>query len=440
MADCQTAFCVEFENFVRYCIGRYGRLFAAAVVLLMMHCGLVSAQPQYFEVGADVSDAFVTERIDRIDSAFTRLIAQGKLPHCVTFVAHRGRVVHLKAYGWRDKENNIPCRIDDIFRIASQTKAICVVGFMTLVEEGKVLLDQPLKQYLPEFANPKVIESYDKKTGTYTTRKAKRDIKIRDLLTHTSGLSYTGPHSEICKEKKVCQHLTLDSVTLAQNVARMATVPLSHDPGTLFEYGPSTDVLGRLCEVISGQDIYTFLKERVLDPLGMTETYFYLPDSVSERLVKLYQYGKQDGLSLSTVETLQSYPYAGAKMYCSTGSGMCGTIGDYAKFCQMVLNGGEFNGNRILGRKTLEMMQKNGVGTMRGEIGFGMAWDVFTPENAHNTVISEGSMRWGGMFGTDYVIDPKEDLIILMYTNCMPNYSGVDAKTLLHNTVYQALK
>lgn len=440
MATCQTAFYVDLETIMSSRCLTYIYGLALMLAALIMSSLQVYAQPQSFSYGADVSDGFDTLRLGRVDSAFQRVVDAGLLPHCVTFVAHKGRVVHNKAYGWRNIEDSVECQVNDIFRIASQTKAICAVAFMTLVEEGKVDIDQPLKRYIPEFDKPQVIATYDKNTKKFTTRKAKRDILIRDLLTHTSGLTYEGAHSEICKNKGVCQHLSLDSLTLKQNVEKMATVPLAFDPGTSFGYGPSTDVLGRLCEIVSGQDISTFLNERIFEPLGMNNTYFYVPDSLADRVVKLYKYTKTEQLTLSTVEALQAFPYSGAKMYCSTGAGLCGTIEDYAKFCQMILNKGEFNGRRIIGRKTLEWMQKNGVGEMRGEIGFGMAWDVFTPQNAHNTIITEGSMRWGGMFGTDYVIDPQEELIVLMYTNCMPNTSGVNPKTLLINTVYQALK
>lgn len=396
--------------------------------------------PESFCSGEDISDAFDTSRLPRIDTAFQRLIDQNIMPHCVVFVAHKGRVVRYKAYGWKDKENKIPCQKDDIFRIASQTKAICVVGLMTLFEEGRFQLDEPIKKYIPQFANPQVLTAYNAKTGAYTTRPAKRDITIRDLITHTSGLSYQNYFMQICKSKGVCPLVSLDSITLAQNVERIATMPLAHDPGEAFTYSMNVDVLGRLCEILSGQDIYTFLKERVLDPLDMHDTYFYVPQEKQDRLVKLYQYTKKEGLQLSDNPLHQTFPYAGAQMLFCTGAGLCGTIEDYAKFCQMILNNGEFNGHRILGRKTLEMMQHNGVKNLRGEIGFGMAWDVFTPEYAHNTILSEGSMRWGGMYGTDYVIDPQENLILLMYTNCMPNQSGINAKTLLHNTLYQALK
>ena len=416
--------------------------------------------PQQLTYGADVSDAFYTERLPLIDSAFQRYVDCGYMPHAVTMVVHKGQVVNLKAHGWRDMENRIPCQTDDIFRIASQSKAISVIALMTLFEEGKFQLDEPIKKYIPEFSNPLVLVSYDSKTGKYTTRPAKRDITIRHLITHTSGICYDGIFDRILKEKGVAGHNTLDSITLAQNVQKMALVPLKHDPGEDFTYSYNIDVLGRLAEILSGQDFYSFIKQRVLDPCGMHDTYFHVPSEKQDRVVKLYSYKKtaadreastlphgtayegsaRGGLQLSDSELFQTFPYAGAGTFCSPSAGLCGTIEDYAKFCQMILNGGTFMGNRIIGRKTLEMMQKNGVGKMRGEIGFGMAWDVFTPENAHNTIVSEGSMRWGGMFGSDYIIDPKENLIVLMYVNNMPNLSGYNPKTLMHNVTYQALK
>ncbi len=415
-------------------------LFLVVVALIFASCCCQEEKPQQLVYGADVSDAFDMERLNRIDSAFQWYVNEGYMPHAVTMVVHKGRVVHNKAYGWRDKEAGIPVETTDIFRMASQTKAIAVTAIMTLFEEGKFQLDEPIKKYLPEFANPVVLDTYDAKTGEYTSHPAARDITIRHLITHTSGLSYGGDFMKICKAKGIHPLNALEDITLRENVRRMGDMPLAHEPGEGFTYSMNIDVLGAMAEVISGQDFYTFIKERVLDPLGMNETSFYLPEDRVERLVKLYMYPVGGPLQLSNSELYQTYPYAGAQTLYCPGAGLCGPIEDYAKFCQMIINGGEFNGKRILGRKTLEMMQKNGTGDMRGEIGFGMAWDVFTPENAHNTIVSEGSMRWGGMFGTDYIIDPSEDLILLMYVNNMPNLSGYNAKTLMHNTVYQALK
>ena len=416
--------------------------------------------PQKLIYGADVSDAFVVERLSRIDSAFQRYVDCGYMPHAVVMVVHRGRVVCHRAFGYRDMENNVPCRTDDIFRIASQTKAVSVVALMTLFEQGLFQLDEPIKKYLPEFANPRVLVSYDKATGEAVTREAKRDITIRHLITHTSGICYDGVFDELLRRQGVAAHNTLADLTLRENVRRIARVPLRHDPGADFTYSYNIDVLGALAEVLTGKEFSEFVRETVLEPLGMYDSYFHLPKDKQDRLVRLYSctlsksdreattlphgaayMGQTRGtLRLNGDAVYQTFPYAGAQVFCSPSAGMVGTVEDYAKFCQMILNGGEFNNHRILGRKTLEMMQKNGVGRMRGDIGFGMAWDVFTPENAHNTIISEGSMRWGGMFGTDYVIDPEEQLILLMYQNNMPNMSGYNAKTLLHNVVYQALK
>lgn len=396
---------------------------------------------QEFRYDVDVCDAFMVERLDRIDSVFQGLVDEGVLPNAVTFVAHRGRVVHHKAYGWRNREKGEMCEDDAIFRIASQSKAIAVVGLMTLWEEGKFQLDDPIKRYLPYFEHPEVLVSYDAKSGECHTRPADKDITIRHLLTHTSGISYQGVHGEIARRRGVPTLNSLDSVSLAGMVEGIARLPLAHDPGTQFTYSMNTDVLGRLIEVLSGESVDVFLRRRIFDPLGMKDTYFRLPEEKVERLVKLYGYdAEKESLQLSKHEVFQSFLYAGAGTLCSTGAGLCGTIEDYARFCQMVLNGGEFNHQRIIGRKTLELMQRNAVGDLRGEIGFGLAWDVFRKEYLHRTVVSEGAMRWGGMFCTDYVIDPQEELIVLFYTNVYPATPGVRPKELMHNLVYQALR
>lgn len=428
-------------------------------------------KPQCLVYNADCSDAFYIDRLALVDSAFSHYIDKGYMPHFAGMVIHDGRVVYEKAMGYRDIEKQIPCQPDDIFRLASQSKAIITIAFMTLVEEGKVQLDEPITKYFPEYAHPVILDSYDAKTGTYTTHPASKSLTIRHFITHTSGLCIDGYFDKIATQLDVPTHMSYDDISLTEAVRRMAKMPLKHEPGEAFTYACNTNVLGALCEVITGQDIYSFIKERVLDPCDMHDTYFYVPEEKQDRLVTLYYYprktqkanlgathaatfssaaGDVEAEDMATEDTpadlkraegiYQDFPYTGAKRFCSPSAGLCGSIQDYAKFCQMILNGGTFNGHRVIGRKTLEMMQKNGVGKMRGEVGFGMAWDVFTPEYAHRTIISEGSMRWGGMFGTDYIIDPSEKLIILMYQNNMPNLSGYNAKTLMLNTVYQALR
>ena len=396
-------------------------------------------KPQNFVEKIDSND-IIAERLCRIDTAFQRAVDQGILPQAVTLVIHKGNIIHYKAYGWRHIEKKIKCEKDDIFRIASQTKAISVCALMTLWEQGLFRLDDPIKKYIPAFENMQVLDSFDVTTRKYTTRPAKRDITIRDLMTHTSGICYNGVHWDIAIDSGVPPLNSLEKITLEEVVNRIAKLPLAHDPGEKFTYSMNIEVLGRLAEILSGKPIDKFLKETIFDPLGMTDTYFYLPKEKKNRLVTLYTYPEGGPLQKSNHPIYQSFPIAGAKTYCSTGAGLSGTALDYAKFCQMVMNGGEFNNHRILGRKTIEMMMRNNVHDLRGEIGFGLAWDVFRPQYVYKTVVSEGASRWGGMFGTDYIIDPAEDLIVIMYTNFEVNGTGVNFKEMLHNTTYQTLK
>jgi CubicO group peptidase (beta-lactamase class C family) len=438
----------------------------ASVVVLFASCTIKceqkSEKPQQL-VETRNPEGIDVDRLARIDSAFQRNVDAGLLPQAVVMVVHKGEIAHYKAYGWRDIENQIPCERDDIFRMASQTKAIAVVAVMTLWEQGYFQLDEPIKKYIPAFANMKVLKDYDPATGTYTTEPANKDITIRHLFSHTSGISYSGVHARIFKDAGLPSTVTKDSITLAWVVDSLASLPLAHHPGEGFTYSKNIEVLGRLAEILTGKPIDQFIKETVLDPLGMNETAFYQPEDRAHRLVKLYTYpfGKGETqpasheqspsevlraragggpLQPSTHPVFCDYPISGAKTYFSTGAGLSGPIMDYAKFCQMILNGGEFNGKRIIGRKTLEMMQRNQTRDMRGDVGFGLAWDVYRDEYLWRTPASKGTMRWGGMFGTDYIIDPEEELIVLMYTNFQTNGTGVNFKELAHNTAYQALK
>ena len=399
--------------------------------------------PQNFIYSKRVPHTFDVKKLARLDTAFQQLVDNGTIPHALTFVAHHGKVVHNKAFGWRDMESKTPLSNDDYFRMASQTKAITVVALLTLFEEGKILLDDPIKKYIPEFSKPQVFTSFNQHDSSYSSRPATKDITIRHLLTHTSGISYGSNDVRKIYDKMgipISALYTLENKKLGDIIKILAKCPLEHDPGEKFSYGMSIDVLGYLIEVVSGKPIDQYFKERIFDPLGMSNTCFYLPDNKSNRMVTLYQKNNSTALIKNPSEIFQTYPYSGAKTFFSTGAGLSGTIEDYARFCQMILNEGEFNGHRILGRKTIEMMRKNAVGDLRGDIGFGLAFDDFREKYSYKSIASEGSLRWGGMFGTDYIIDPKEDLILLFYINLQPNNSGTDFKVLFHNLVYQALK
>jgi len=397
--------------------------------------------PQKFTYSQKVPATFNAQRLARLDAALQKLVDEGTIPHAITFVACHGKVVHHKAFGWRNVENKISCQKDDIFRMASQTKAITSVAVMTLFEEGKILLDEPIKKYIPEFANPQVLVSFNEKDSTYITRPANKDITIRHLLTHTSGITYGGGKymGKIYAKKGIPMLNSLENVTLGEVIRSLATCPLENDPGEKFTYGMSLDVLGSLIEIVSGKPVDQYFKERIFEPLGMNNTFFKVPNDQQSRMVTLYQKEADTALMPNPSELFQTYPYAGAQTLFSTGAGLSGTVEDYAKFCQMILNGGEFNGKRILGRKTVELMRRNQVKDLRGEIGFGLAFDDFRSEYIHESIASEGSLRWGGMFGTDYIIDPKEDLILLFYINLQPNNTGKDFKVMFHNLVYQAI-
>lgn len=401
-------------------------------------------KPQKFNYSVGACATFDAQRLGRIDNALQKLVDEKTIPHAVTFVARHGKVVHHKAYGWRDVENKIPCQKEDIFRIVSQTKAVTAVAVLTLFEEGKILLDEPIKKYIPEFQDPQVLVSFNQKDSTYKTRPANKDITIRHLLTHTSGISYGSeegsPFKKIFIEKGIPPFNSLENKTLAQVIRILGTCPLEHDPGEKFTYSMSLDVLGYLIEVVSGKQIDQYLKERIFEPLGMKDSFFYVPKEKQNRVVALYQEDANSTFVKHPSELYQTYPYAGAQTLFSTGAGLSGSIEDYAKFCQMIQNGGEFNGKRILGRKTIEFTRRNQVNDLRGEIGFGLAFDDFRTEYIHQSIASEGTLRWGGMFGTDYVIDPKEDLILLFYINLEPNINGKNFQFMFHNLVYQALK
>lgn len=416
------------------------------LLLVMAFTGqaVKTSHPQKFIYPVKVPVTFDATRLARVDTVFQGLVDKGLIPHAVTFVVHKGMVVHHKAYGYRDIEAGVPCRTDDIFRMASQTKAYTAVAVMMLFEEGKILLDDPVKKYIPEFANPQVLVSVNP-DSTFTTRPAKRAITIRHLLTHTSGISYGNAISRKVYDKMgipVFPLYSLKKETLADVIKVLAKCPLEHDPGDKFSYGMSVDVLGYLIEVVSGMPVDQFFQKRIFEPLGIKNTWFYLPENQQSRLVKLYEIAENGPLKLNIREQgiYQKIPYSGARTLFSTGAGLSGTIEDYARLCQMLLNEGEFNGKRLLARKTVEMMKKNAVGDLRGEIGFGLAFDDFRSQYSYRSIASEGSIRWGGMFGTDYLIDPKEELIILFYINLQPNQSGTDLKVLFHNLVYQALK
>lgn len=360
------------------------------------------------------------ERLARIDQLCRDAVQSGQIPGVVALAVRRGKIVFYNAYGSADADTGRPLRRDDIFRIASQSKAITATGVMMLWEQGRFKLDDPISKYLPEFRNPQVLKTYNEQDGTWTGEPAKREITIRDLLTHTSGLGYGVIDGDprfkaIYAKAGIVDLFTTEPVVLADNVRKLAALPLHHHPGEKFTYSEGLDVLGRFIEVISGQPFDVFLQTHIFGPLGMKDTGFYLPESKAGRLVQVQK--PSDGKWVRYPVTFYdpNYPIQGAKTFFSGGAGLCSTAKDYATFLQMYLNGGELGGVRILSRTTVETILSGQVPVDlwgNGDKVYGLAFGIVTEKGqAKGGEGSPGTFDWGGYFNTQYFADPKEGLI-----------------------------
>jgi len=390
-----------------------------------------------------------SERIQRIDKVLQQYVDSGRMNGAVALVIRNGKVAYYQSFGYNDVVKKIPLKKDAIFRMASQTKAITSVAVMTLYEEGKFLLDEPISKYIPSFKKPVVLDKFNPADSSYTTIPAKREITIRDLLTHTSGIGYAQIGSKefnaIYAKAGVISGIGVDKYILGDVIKTLGPLPLVHQPGERWTYGLNVDVLGYLVEVVSGMSLATFFKQRIFDPLGMKDTYFYLPKDKQDRLVELYTEDSTTGKAVRMPDSkkingdfIPDYPNTKGTYY-SGGGGLSGTIYDYAIFLQMMLNGGEYNGKRILSRNTVRMMTMNQIGDLnQGNKKFGLGFSVTTEKASGVLPTPEGVYEWGGMFSTTYWVDPKEKMIALLYRNIYPTRYG-NLSDLFKVLVYQAI-
>lgn len=409
---------------------------AAARPVVTTHPVLQDGPPQAVGMSAD--------RLQRMDAVINDYVAKGRQAGVAVLVARNGKIVYHKAYGQDDIMTRATLKRDAIFRIASQTKAITSIGLMMLFEEGKFLLDEPVSKYIPAFKNPNVLDKFNGKDSSYTTVPAKREITIRQLLTHTSGISYptigTKEAVAIYAKNRIPSGIGTPTGTLAESIPRLATLPLMHNPGDRWTYGLSTDVLGYLIEILSGQPLDQYLRTRLFDPLGMTDTYFYLPKEKQDRLTRVYtedstkmvrRLPTQGGIS-------EDYPKE-AGTYFSGGAGLSSTLLDYATFLQMVLNEGEYNGKRFLSPTTVRLITTNQIGDLSlGANKFGLGFSITTEKGSARIPPSVGTFEWGGFFGTTYWVDPREKVVALIYTQKVPNSFG-DLSDKFKVLVYQAI-
>jgi CubicO group peptidase (beta-lactamase class C family) len=334
--------------------------------------------------------------------------------------------------------------LNSIFRIASQTKPITTFGLMMLYEKGKFLLDDQISKYIPEFKNPRVLVKFNPSDSSYTNRPAKSEITFRQLLCHTSGIDFPDALAEKAGIRVADMIVPLhEKVTVGEIIKKKAKLPLNHDPGEGWNYfGTNTDAIGYLIEILSGMPLDVYLRKEIFEPLEMHDSYFFLPAEKTSRLVTLYSNDSiTSALYKCKNKAYQTYPIAEAKTNFKGGSGMVGTIQDYANFCKMLINGGSFNGKQLLGRKTIDLMRTNQIGDLEvweRKSKFGLGFELITEKSASRCPGSVGSFGWGGMFTTWYVIDPFEDLIMLLYTNI--DQLDFDILDKLKSVVYQALK
>jgi CubicO group peptidase (beta-lactamase class C family) len=387
-----------------------------------------------------------SDRLERIASSVQRNIDDKRISGAVTLVVRHGKVVWFKAQGMADREAAKPMPTDAMFRICSMTKPITSVAVMMLYEEGKFLLDDPVSKYLPEFKNPKVLVK--PASGATYTIPATKEITIRDLLRHTSGITYQwnddlGPTYE---KADVASGLLPFDGTIADNVKHLAALPLLFNPGDRFEYSLGVDVLGRLVEIVSGRPLDEFFRMRIFEPLGMKDTYFFPPDNKLDRLATAYTYYPDKGLNRFPVTPIREgsfvysadYPSLGPKKLFSGGAGLVSTAMDYARFCQMMLDDGKVGNVRLLSRKSVELMTHDQLGKIATDMGFGLGFGVDGVKAPLTELGSVGSYNWGGFFYTGFSIDPKEQMIVIFMAQLHPT-GDLTLDRQVHELAYQAI-
>jgi CubicO group peptidase (beta-lactamase class C family) len=438
----------------------------ALVAALAFGFGFVSAGPA--AVAADLEKTkpenvgLSSDRLARVDAVVKSYIDAGQLTGAVVAVARSNKIVHEKSYGKLDADSGAAMPQDAIFRIASMTKPITSVGIMILVEEGKLLLADPISKYIPEFKDAKVMVPRDPADASkgYDTVPAKREITIIDLLAHTSGISYRfwgRPVAALYEEAGVHDGLEPTAGTIGEGMRKLAKLPLAIQPGSAYEYGLNTDLLGYLIEVVSGMPLDQFFKTKIFDPLGMKNTQFYISEAQRAKLAGMLVPDGKGGMMKAPEQPTRwgalvfspGVPYAANRTYFSGGGGLSSTAPDYLRFCQMLLNGGRLDNVRILGPKSVERMSSNAIGSLS-------VWDVYSPaaignlgdkfglgfgiksEAGQNELGSVGEYMWAGIFNTRFWIDPKEKIAIVFLGQRIPRAPEIEAK--VHNAVYQAIE
>lgn len=416
---------------------------------------LVGCQPSSFnfETTSPESVGFNSTRLELIDQHIQSYIDKEKVPGGVFLIARKGKIVYNKNFG--NSKEGIPYKKDDIFRIASMTKAITTVAVMQLYERGKLGLDDPVSKFIPAFKNQVVLDQFNKSDSSFTSIPVNRSVTIRHLLTHTSGIAYGSfnPGKIMAVYEKFDMNsvgFSHDSWTTEEFINRLAKVPLAFQPGERFLYGLNMDVLGRVIEVVSGMPLDEYFSNNIFEPLGMEDTYFYLPEEKHNRLAPIYSQTKDGYKLLDTNSDLggTNYPLKSGLSHFAGGGGLSSTAMDYARFIQALVNNGEHNAYHILGRKTIEVItsdqlitqnaNEKGISNIPG-ITFGLGFLLYVEQAKGINSKSVGTYEWGGYFNTKFFIDPEEDLIFVGMTQIAPFYHD-DFWLRMYAMIYGAIE
>jgi len=396
-----------------------------------------------------------SEFFNILDGHIEQYVADGSMPGGEFLIARKGQIVYHKSFGYQDIDKTKQYQNGDIYRLASMTKAVTTVSIMQLFEQGKLGLDDPIFYYIPAFKDSQVLDTFNEADSTFTTVPAKKPITIRNLLTHTSGITYGifNPGKLMAVYTKMDAMgfgLYNDEMTTEQMANRIATVPLAFQPGEKYLYGLNMEILGRIVEVVSGMPLNQYFRKNIFDPIGMDDTYFYLPTDKQDRLVPIYSYNKNK--ELVTAKGIfqgmnADYPNNPDNNHYAGGGGLSGTAMDYAKFIQVLCNGGTHNGTRILGRKAIEVMTSDqlillndkgtGFSPLPG-ITYGLGFALRTDQGSAWSAKTPGTFEWGGAFNTKFFIDPEEELIFVGMTQIIP-FTRPDFWDRMYSVIYGAV-
>jgi CubicO group peptidase (beta-lactamase class C family) len=389
-----------------------------------------------------------SERLARVTRTMRDYVDQDRLAGIVTLVARRGKIAHLESVGKLDRERGAPMTPDAIFRIASMSKAVTSTAILMLMEDGRLLLSDPVSKYIPAFRQTTVLvppPPGSPEGAPYGVVPAKRPITIRDLLTHTAGISY-GENAAAAryKEAGVSGYYCADKdEPMAALVNRLATLPFDAQPGEKFVYGFNTDILGVVVEQISGVSLDEFFKTRIFAPLKMVDTSFYLPLEKRARLAAVYKAGPDGRIARAADAGTGQGDYVDGPRKCfAGGAGLLSTASDYARFLQMWLNGGELDGVRLLSPKTVELATSNHVGKLYhdGDLGFGLGFEVIEHVGRAGRLASVGEFSWGGAYYTQFWVDPQEQVVAVLMSQLQQPWGDIDLQPKFKNLVYQAIE